>query len=546
MADSDDDRKPAGGVTRRDFMRGIGAAGVGLAATPLIGDVPRVAMPQLWLQSDPAASGNPEQLHVQFGGDASREIAVSWATPGPARNPVLRLGTRAHGLGNTVHAETRTYTDANSGVEVHTQHAVLHGLDPATDYTYQVSHDGASAPLSGAFTTAPSGRAKLRFTSFGDQATPEAGNGLASIWSSFNPPQVERLQPLFHLLNGDLCYANISPDRVKAWHDFFLENQVSAAMRPWMPCTGNHEDELGNGPIGYRSYQTRFSLPNNGEPPEFRGLWYTFRAGSVRVVSLNNDDVCLQDGGDNYVNGYSGGRQKRWLERTLAAARREDGVDWIVVVMHQVAMSSVHDFNGADLGIRQEWLPLFDKYGVDLVVAGHEHHYERMKAVRGVDPSSSTMRPQPVSDDIDVIDTSRGTVHMIIGGGGTSAPSNGLFYDPPQCDVIMSVGPQAPTPPGGDRPKRASHKVTEVATWAGHRDPQDPYGFASFDVDPGAPGGLTTIRVTFYRTSLSLTAPAVPVDSFALQRPRSDARGQNGQGHGQQGAGAASSASGSR
>jgi hypothetical protein len=134
------------------------------------------------------------------------------------------------------------------------------------------------------------------------------------------------------------------------------------------------------------------------------------------------------------------------------------------------------------------------------------------------------MRPQPVSDDLDVIDTSRGTVHMIIGGGGTSAPSNGLFTDPPQCDVIMSVGPQLPTPPGGARPKRVSDKVTEDATWAGHRDPQDPYGFASFDVDPGGPGGTTTMHVTFFRTSPSTTAAAVPVDRFVLRRPRSDAR----------------------
>jgi hypothetical protein len=64
--------------------------------------------------------------------------------------------------------------------------------------------------------------------------------------------------------------------------------------------------------------------------------------------------------------------------------------------------------------------------------------------------------------------------------------------------------------------------VTEVATWAGHRDAQDPYGFASFDVDPGEPGGLTKIEVTFYRTSPSTTAAAVPVDRFILQRPRSD------------------------
>jgi hypothetical protein len=88
--------------------------------------------------------------------------------------------------------------------------------------------------------------------------------------------------------------------------------------------------------------------------------------------------------------------------------------------------------------------------------------------------------------------------------------------------VITSVGPQQPTPAGGSRPKRASNKVTEAATWAGHRDAGDPYGFASFDVDPGRPGGMTRIEVTFYRTSPSTTAAAVPVDRFVLQRPRSD------------------------
>ena len=91
------------------------------------------------------------------------------------------------------------------------------------------------------------------------------------------------------------------------------------------------------------------------------------------MVSINNDDVCLQDGafsgyrrdhvpgytanGANpHIHGYSGGAQKRWLERTLRDARADEDIDWIVVCMHQVAMSSAH-FNGADLGIREEFLP---------------------------------------------------------------------------------------------------------------------------------------------------------------------------------------------
>jgi hypothetical protein len=497
-------------LSRRDFIRGLGATGVGLAAAPA-----------LWIQPDGVGTGAPEQVHLQFGGDASREVVVSWVTPTAVRRPLLRLGTAEGGFGRLVEAETRTYVDGKSGVEVFTHHAVMDDLRAGASYTYQVLHDGTD-PLEGTFTTAPAGRARIRFTSFGDQATPVPGNGLASPWAGYNPPQVESLQPLFHLLNGDLCYANISPDRVKTWRDFFMTNQVSASRRPWMPAAGNHENELANGPIGYGAYQARFWLPENDTEPEFRNLWYTFKAGSVRVVSLNNDDVCLQDGGDSYVSGYSGGAQRRWLEQTLAAAREEDGVDWLVVCMHQVAISSVHNFNGADLGIRQEWLPLFDRHGVDLVVCGHEHHYERSKPLRGVDGSTPTMRPLPVSDRLDVIDTSRGTVHMVLGGGGTSAPSNGLFYNPPQCDVIVSVGPQLPTPPGGQRPKRAPTKVTEVATWAGVRDAQDAYGFAAFDVDPGEPGGLTSISVTFYRTAPSTSGTPTPVETFTLQRPRRD------------------------
>jgi 3',5'-cyclic AMP phosphodiesterase CpdA len=497
-------------VSRRAFVRSVGAGGLFLAA------------PGLWLQADVAGTADPEQIHLQFGADASREVTVSWATPESVRRPRVHLGLRNGGSGRTVQADTRTYIDAKSGVEVFTHHAELTDLDPGTSYVYHVTHDGAGLQY-GSFTTAPSGRAPLRFTSFGDQATPEKGNGLASVWSAYNPPQVEALQPLFHLLNGDLCYANISPDRPKTWRDFFLENEVSARYRPWMPAAGNHENEVGNGPVGFRAYQTRFALPDHGETnPNFRGLWYTFKAGAVRVISLNNDDVCLQDGGDNYVRGYSQGAQQQWLERTLRAARDDQDTDWIVVCMHQVSMSSAIKFNGADLGIRQAWLPLFDTYGVDLVVTGHEHHFERTLAVRGVDPGSPTLRPKVADANLDLVDTTRGTVHMIIGGGGTSAPSNQLLLDPPQCEVITEVGPQLPTPSGGSRPHRASIKVTEDATWVGTRDKTHAYGFASFDVEPNAPGGKTQIHVKIWDTAPSPTGVPTVFEEFTLQRPRRD------------------------
>ena len=84
---------------------------------------------------------------------------------------------------------------------------------------------------------------------------------------------MERVRPLFHLFNGDLCYANLANDRVRTWWDFWENNSRSARSRPWMPSAGNHENELGNGPIGYRAYQTYFSVPAAAlEAPALPGL----------------------------------------------------------------------------------------------------------------------------------------------------------------------------------------------------------------------------------------------------------------------------------
>lgn len=475
-------------------------------------------------------------LHLQFGADASSEMVVSWHTLARVKHPRVLLGHLDGGFAQTAGANEVSYTDAKSGQIVYAYHAKLHGLRADTGYLYAALHDGAE-PEFGMFHTSPRGRVPFTFTSFGDQGTPTLGKKFvppAGVTMA-NPPfvndnlgspaagsttlGVERLQPLFHLFNGDLCYANLSEDRVRTWWDFWENNSRSARNRPWMPSPGNHENELGNGPIGYRAYQTYFSVPPaGGQTSLTQGLWYAFTAGSVRVISVANDDIVYQDGGNSYVRGYSNGAQKRWLESELAAARRDRAIDWIVVCMHQVAMSSVDLFNGADLAIRQEWLPLFDKYGVDLVVAGHEHHYERSHPVRGRQ-SNATLTPIPAAVNTDVIDTTKGTVHMIIGGGGTSVPSNQLFFDPPGCRVITAVA-ETRDPATG---KRAPVYVKEEAPWSAVRNAAHAYGFAAFTLDPGTKrGGYTTIKVTYYDV-VGTDGHLAPFETFTLRRPRRDA-----------------------
>ena len=473
-------------------------------------------------------------LHLQFGADASKEVVVSWHTLQPVTRPQVLFGRSTGKYDRKAVAQTTSYTDAKSGQVVYAHHARLRNLRADADYDYEALHDGAQAEL-GSFRTGPRGRAPFTFTSFGDQGTPMVGkvytppagvtiasppmvnDNLGSAAAGDTTAGVERVQPLFHLFNGDLCYANLATDRVRTWSDFWENNTRSARNRPWMPSAGNHENELGNGPIGYAAYQTYFSVPpTHGQSSTTKGLWYSFTVGSVRVISLNNDDICYQDAGNSYVRGYSHGAQKAWLETELKASRQDSDVDWIVVCMHQVAISTADKFNGADLGIRQEWLPLFDKYGVDLVVCGHEHHYERSHPIRG-QQQNQTLTPKPVSTRTDVIDTTKGTVHMVLGGGGTSAPSNQLFFNPPQCRVITAVGAQDPA-----TGKRPPIYVKEDAPWSAVRDAAHSYGFAAFTVDPGTRrGGMTKLHVTYYDV-LGPYGQLQAFETFTLQRPRRD------------------------
>ncbi len=168
----------------------------------------------------------------------------------------------------------------------------------------------------------------FRFTSVGDIACGDTAFSKASLNAVATAASIESFNPVVHLVNGDLSYANSNQlSQPQVWEEYFDNTQLSAANRPWMPTLGNHENEPGNGPQGYLSYQTRFALPKN-HSGEFEGNWYSFQVGSVLFVMVDNNDVCYQidtgtflSTGDNQIlTGYSGGKQLKWLEKTLREA----------------------------------------------------------------------------------------------------------------------------------------------------------------------------------------------------------------------------------
>ncbi|GGP22674.1 purple acid phosphatase family protein [Silvimonas iriomotensis] len=520
-------------VTRRGFLKLAGVSGVATATGGLVLAGKAAAA---------APDGTPEQIHLTWGNDPCCEVVISWASLAAAVNPRVHVAGGNHGRAS-VHAVQRTYTDGLNGEVVFTYHARLHDLRPGTTYQYEVTADNdsnAAHPFAASFSTAPRGRAPFRFTSYGDLATPNTNWVLSSPQSKFAVQAVERFAPLFHLLNGDLCYANLNPThQPDVWRDFGNNNQTSAALRPWMPCPGNHEVEFHNGQQGFESYLTRYALPDNGT--RFPGRWYSFKVSSVLFVSLDADDVVLQDGAafvagpaalvpaastgnppiepgtSFYINGYSNGEQTRWLEHTLRAAEHDPDIDWIVVQMHQDALSSSKGGNGSDKGLRAEWLPLFDRYGVDLVLCGHDHDYERSYPVRGcnhnvgTDASTGqvvdTLQPRPVmlaQTGSSTFDTSHGTIHLILGGGGTSSPADSYGLDTgtgnPQAKVITKPNRPVPGTTAGTFVRHPADAL-EDAIWSALRDTGTGYGIAVFDHDPGQPGGKTTITMNYYHAA---------------------------------------------
>jgi hypothetical protein len=173
------------------------------------------------------------------------------------------------------------------------------------------------------------------------------------------------------LLLGDLVYedgdaANI-PDRVLVPFAPILD---SGAVL--LPVLGNHD---------YGSDEQRQILAALGQTQP----WYTAMVGNVRIVVLDSNQV-------------DDGEQQEWLHNTLAEPT-PDGI-WTVVAMHHPAYSA--GSHGSDLAVRNAWGPLFDEFNVPLVLAGHDHDYQRSEPQDGVtyvvSGAGAKTRPTGIAD----------------------------------------------------------------------------------------------------------------------------------------------------
>lgn len=450
-----------------------------------------VVGPTFWRQAaraDVPAGG----LHLTYGTDPRSMITVSWSTAGVVANPMLDLGVDG-ALGLVVPAETRTV--AGTATQYH--HAVVTGLDPAATYRYQVRHDGVPPSGEGGFTMAPAATTAgpFTFTAFGDQGV--------SASAAATTAQAAAQRPAFHLHAGDLCYAyssgngTVGPTDQAVWDRWFGQVAPLASHVPWMPAVGNHEMEVGYGPQGYGGVLSRFTLPAGGPSPVIS----SFRYGNVAVLSLDANDASSELTANR---DYTAGAQERWLEASLAVYRADQNVDFLVAQFHHCSYctNAVHASDG---GVRERWSPLFDRYGVDLVINGHNHCYERTHPIKGGVPTAE------VVDGGTVDPATQGTTYITAGGGGQAAYQAALY---PVSYVTDPSGARVPE----EAPWSAT-RYLDVSLLAVDVTPPDGQGLATMTLRALRPDGSTIETVTLRRTRAATVPSAAADDTLAAAAP---------------------------
>lgn len=304
------------------------------------------------------SSRKPDQVVLTWSGDPRTTQTIQWRTAFKPGRGALRYHLKSK-TGNIP-----AWNIAPAGTErMHTpmlvndplvlRHAVtLTGLQPDTTYRYSVgdgSESGWTEPAE--FTTAPAGAEPFSFIYMGD-----AQNGLDRWGQLLAQAHQARPDAAFYLMAGDLV--NRGAERWD-WDSFFEYSKEVFNRRTLVPVIGNHECQGGHP----RLYLDLFTLATNGPAKVEPERAYAFEYSNAKFIVLDSN--------------LPPESQAEWLEEQLASTK----ATWKFVSYHHPVYASTPKRDNAKL--RNAWMPLFDKYHVDLALQGHDHAYLRTYPMRG-------------------------------------------------------------------------------------------------------------------------------------------------------------------
>ena len=194
--------------------------------------------------------------------------------------------------------------------------------------------------------TLPLAKDSTRFAVVGDTGTGDApqyeiGRRLAEYR--------ERVNFTFTIMVGDNIYGSERPQDFAKKFELPYKPLLDAGVT-FYAALGNHDDP-----------NQRFYKPFNMNGERF----YAFTKGNIDFFALDSN--------------YMDRKQLDWFERAI----KDSKADWKMAYFHHPLYSS-GETHGSESDLRTLLEPLFVKYGMDVVFAGHEHFYERIKPQKGI------------------------------------------------------------------------------------------------------------------------------------------------------------------
>jgi hypothetical protein len=349
------------------------------------------------IASTPEVGSDPSVRHVHLGfiGDPRTSMVVTWRT----RDDATLAGSVRYGVAGALDRVAPGYTfryltglGGVGEIQVRVHEAHLCDLAPDTAYDYQVvSDDGHVSPVY-RFRTAPdmtlTPDAAVKITSVGDSR-----DGF-TVWADV-VEQIRLRAPDLVLFSGDAVTLGTIQNE---WEEFFDVAEPLFATTPVISIHGNHD-------LNSINYFAQFAMP--GDEATFG-----FDYGPTHVTVANDSPLLLDD---------LTGAIARFIDDDLTA---HAAAPWKLMTHHRPAYSAALN-HGSDPTLQQEWVPIFDRHRVDLVLNGHEHEYERTFPLR-----ANQVGATPAD----------GTIYVVSGGAGAALYDPGMqFFTATSAKVHSAV-----------------------------------------------------------------------------------------------------------
>jgi hypothetical protein len=292
-------------------------------------------------------------------------MTVRWRTDLPTDSQV-RFGTDPSHLDNVV--------NTNSQV---TNHEIrLTGLSAQTQYYYSVGSgtDVLAAGNTYKFETSPTSGShqKSRFWVIGDSGT---GNSDAkAVYDAYRTKTGDTYTDLLLMLGDNAYNVGTDSDYQKGMFDMYPE---ILRQTPVWSTLGNHDGYSASSANESGPYYDIFSFPRQAEVGGVASgteAYYSFNHANIHFVVLDSYHTLESTSGSETM--------LQWLETDL----QNTNAEWIIAFWHHPPYSKGSHDSDKDrrmTKIRSQVLPIIENYGVDLVLGGHSHAYERSQFIDG-------------------------------------------------------------------------------------------------------------------------------------------------------------------